>query len=132
MLWRGSGTPGLYAEAEGALPPSWGRWYPDALAQLWPIMHGIGPADRRAAAWTAFSTHWPGWTTSTPSYGSISPRHDPNASVAHAAARAGDTAALDAYLVSSQRHWADVGRPPPWTVDDAGFRALAARAAPSG
>lgn len=128
VLWRGSSTPGLYGVAADALAPSADRWFPDALAQLWPVMYGLGPADRRADAWTAFSARWPGWTTSTPSYGATSPEHDPNASVAYAAARAGDTTALDAYLVSSQRNWADAGRPPPWTVDDAGFRALAARA----
>ncbi len=83
-----------------------------------------------ARPWSAFTARWPEWTAGTPAYGSVCVRHDPNAAVAYAAARAGDAAALDAYLAVSQRNWADAGRPPPWTVDDSGFRALAASAGP--
>ncbi|GAY09556.1 hypothetical protein [Pseudonocardia sp. N23] len=127
VLWTGSHTPGLYAVAADHLDPSWAVWYPDSLAQLWPIMAGLGDVDRRSALWAAFSAHWPGWEDSIPQYGAVSPDHDPNASVALAAARAGDRAAVDAYLRSSQTRWVEAGRPPPWTVDDSGFRALAAQ-----
>jgi hypothetical protein len=48
--------------------------------------------------------------------------HDPNAA-AYAAARSGDKGGLDAYLTRSATGWA--GGPPPWTVDDSGFRAMA-------
>ena len=48
------------------------------------------------------------------------------AAIAYAAARIGDRDSVDEYLLSSERRWAASGRPPPWTVDDAGFRALAA------
>jgi hypothetical protein len=130
VLWRGSRTPGLYAIAADATDPSWDRWYPDALGQLWPVWALFGPPERRSTAWAAFEARWPGWASSTPSYGSVSVEHDPNSSVAYAAAHAGDLPALDDYLVRSQRNWADAGRPPPWTVDDSGFRALAASAGP--
>ncbi|MGD9990285.1 hypothetical protein [Pseudonocardia sp.] len=127
VLWAGSHTPGLYAVAADDLDPSWDVWFPDSLAQLWPVMAGLGDEDRRSALWAAFSARWPGWADSTPRYGAVSPDHDPNSSVAHAAAVVGDRAALDAYLRSSQTRWVDPGRPPPWTVDDSGFRALAAQ-----
>jgi hypothetical protein len=125
-LWRGSRTSGMYGWAADRLHPSWDLWYPDSIAQLWPVADGLGPPERRTALWAAFAARWPGWTASTPVYGKVSADHDPNASVAYAAARAGDTAALDDYLVRSATTWA--GRPPPWTVDDSGFRAMAAAA----
>ncbi|GEL25630.1 hypothetical protein PSU4_45840 [Pseudonocardia sulfidoxydans NBRC 16205] len=127
VLWTGSHSPGLYAVAADRLDPSWDVWFPDSLAQLWPVMAGLGDQSRRSALWTGFSARWPGWQDSTPAYGTISPDHDPNSSVAYAAAVLGDGAALDAYLRSSQARWIDTGRPPPWTVDDSGFRALAAQ-----
>jgi len=127
VLWTGSGTPGMYAVAAQERTPSWSTWYPDSRAQLWPIMERLGDGGRRVALWKAFSAHWPGWETSTPAYGTVSAAHDPNASVGYAAARAGDRVALDAYLRSSAVHWSQAGRPPPWTVADSGFRALAAQ-----
>lgn len=122
-LWRAGG----YAVAADDGPPSWERWYPDSIAQLWPVWDLLGPPARRESAWATFQAHWPDWTDSTPSYGVVSADHDPNAAVAYAAARVGDTAAVDAYLTASQRTWAAAGRPAPWTVDDSGFRALAAQ-----
>lgn len=123
-LWRDSRTPGMYGWAADRRTPSWAVWFPDGLAQLWPVMNGLGARSRRAALWSSFARRWPGWTRSTPAYGVVAVEHEPNAAVAYAAAQMGDRAAVDDYLATSQRHWA--GRPPPWTVDDAGFRALAA------
>lgn len=127
-LWEASRVPGMYGWAADELTPSWGTWYPDSVAQVWPIWGRVGPAQRRSAAWTEFTARWPQWWRSTPLFGSVSVEHDPNPAVAYAAARIGDREALDAYLHSSQVHWIDTGRPPPWTVDDSGFRALAAQA----
>jgi hypothetical protein len=127
-LWQGSRTAGMYGWAADQLSPSGERWFPDSVAQLWPVLDGLGPAGRRAQAWAAFDRRWPAWRRSTPAYGAVAAEHDPNAAAGYAAARMGDRNAVDDYLRSSQRYWADAGRPPPWTVDDAGFRALAARA----
>ncbi|MBN9111136.1 MAG: hypothetical protein J0I34_20425 [Pseudonocardia sp.] len=38
-----------------------------------------------------------------------------------------DRPAPDTYLRSSQARWVETGRPPPRTVDDSRFRALAAQ-----
>lgn len=125
LLWR----PGqaMYAVAAGGPDPSWSVWYPDSFAQTWPVWAGLGTPGSRAALWAAFAAHWPGWTASTPAFGSVTVDHDPNAALAYAAAMAGDRTDVLAYLTGSQQRWA--GHPPPWTVDDSGFRALAAQAA---
>jgi hypothetical protein len=126
VLWERSRTPGMYGWAADRLGPSWNFWYPDSVAQLWPVFDGLGTPQRRAGLWAAFTARWPGWTASTPAYGKVSVDHDPDASVAYAAGRIGDKPALDDYLVRSATTWG--GRPPPWTVDDSGFRAMAAAA----
>ncbi len=125
-LWRA----GMYAVSVDAPAPSWACWYPDSIAQLWPVWDLLGPASRRESTWVAFTAHWPGWAGSSPSYGAVSVDHDPNAVVAYAAARVGDTGAVEEYLVASGRNWAAPGRPAPWTVEDSGFRALAAQGGP--
>ncbi|HKS51154.1 MAG TPA: hypothetical protein VJS67_04735 [Pseudonocardiaceae bacterium] len=126
QLWQASRTPGMYGWAADQLSPSWAKWYPDAIAQLWPVWELLGPSYRRSAAWHQFVSRWPTWVHSTPSFGSSGVAHDPNAYVAYAAARVGDHAALDDYLSRSQVNWVDRGRPAPWTVADSGWRALAA------
>lgn len=131
-LWEDSTAPGMYGWAADQLSPSWDTWFPDAMAQLWPIWDGLGPVERREGLWDAFVARYPDWAASTPLYGSVSVAHDPHAATAYAAARAGDRAAVDTYLWRSEQAWAAAGRPAPWTVDDAGFRALAARAALGG
>jgi len=126
QLWQASHTPGMYGWAADQLSPSWATWYPDAIAQLWPVWDLLGPPARRSAAWRQFTSRWPTWVNSTPSFRSSGEAHDPNAYAAYAAARVGDRAALDDYLSRSQLNWIDRGRPAPWTVADSGFRALAA------
>jgi hypothetical protein len=84
--------------------PTW-LWYPDSLAQLWPVSDGLGPAPRRATAWAA-STRGVAGLDGQPSR----VRHDlggprPDAAV-YAAARSGDKAGLDAYLTRSDTGWA--------------------------
>lgn len=125
-LWAASRTPGMYAFAADRPSPSWDTWFPDSVAQLWPVWAGVGDPGRRRALWAAFARRWPEWVRSTPAYGTVAPEHDPNAGVAYAAATVGDRAAVDEYLRNTEERWVKRGRPPPWTVDDAGFRALAA------
>jgi hypothetical protein len=125
-LWAASRTGGMYGWAADELDPSWDVWFPDSVAQVWPVFDGLGDDRRRHDLWAAFNRRWPTWTRSSPAYGTVTVEHDPNAAIAYAAARIGDRDAVDEYLLSSERRWAAPGRPPPWTVDDAGFRALAA------
>lgn len=125
-LWTASRTGGMYGWAADQLDPSWDVWFPDSVAQVWPVSDGLGDDRRRRDLWAAFDRRWPVWTRSTPAYGTVAVEHDPNAAIAYAAARIGDRDAVDEYLLSSERRWAAPGRPAPWTVDDAGFRALAA------
>lgn len=127
VLWAGSRTPGMYGWAADRLEPTWDVWFPDSVAQLWPVWDLLGTAERRSGLWAEFVARRPGRAGSTPVYGSVAVDHDPNAAVAYAAARVGDLPALDDYLVRSQANWVATGRPAPWTVDDSGFRALAAQ-----
>ncbi len=90
----GSARPGMYGWAADRLSPSWGVWYPDSVAQLWPVWDGLGPAAAGARRCGRGSAgQWPDWAASTPEYGDGSVDHDPNASSAYAAARVGDKAA---------------------------------------
>lgn len=127
-LWEVSHTPGMYGWAADQLSPSWAKWYPDTVAQLWPVWDLLSTPARRLATWHKFVARWPNWANSTPSFGSVGVAHDPNSDIAYAAARVGDRTALDLYLTRSQVNWINAGRPPPWTVEDSGFRALAALA----
>ena len=94
-LWVASRTGGMYGWAGDRLDPSWNVWFPDSVAQVWPVLDGLGDDRRRRALWAEFTARWPGWTRSTPAYGAVAAEHDPNASIAYAAARIGDRAAVD-------------------------------------
>lgn len=126
QLWNASRSGGMYGWAADQLSPSWRNWYPDTIAQLWPIWDLLGPSSRRSTMWHKFASRWPTWMSSIPSFESSGIGHDPNSYVAYAAARVGDRTALDDYFSRSQINWIDRGRPTPWTVADSGFRALAA------
>jgi len=126
-LWQASRTPGMYGWAADQVSPSWSTWYPDSIDQVWPLWNQLSTPKRRSTIWTALTAHWPAWERSTPSYGSVSVDHDPNADIAYAAALVGDKTSVDAYLNHSQTNWTAAGRPPPWTVVDSAFRALAAK-----
>ena len=125
-LWVASGTGGMYGWAADELDPSWDVWFPDSVAQVWPVFDGPGDDRRRRALWAGFTGAGRCWTHSTPAYGAVAAEHDPERRIAYAAARIGDRAAVDEYLLTASGAGPQSGRPPPWTVDDAGFRALAA------
>ncbi len=65
-LWAASRTGGMYGWAADELDPSWDVWFPDSVAQVWPVFDGLGDDRRRRDLWAAFDRRWPMWTRSTP------------------------------------------------------------------
>jgi hypothetical protein len=94
----------------------WAEWYPDSVAQLFPIIYGlIAPTSARAVAlYAQFNTSWPAWTA-----GQRGGDVFPWAMVDYAAAAMGDTARRTAY-----NQWVATNYPSyqwPWHVGEGGF-----------
>ena len=56
---------GLYYTSAGAASPNLAHWYPDAVAQLYPIVNGVieSSSSQATTLYSKFNTAWPGWTT---------------------------------------------------------------------
>jgi len=98
----------------------WAEWYPDSVAQLFPIIYGlIAPTSARAVAlYAQFNASWPAWTA-----GQRGGDVFPWAMVDYAAAAMGDTARRTAY-----NQWVAANYPSyqwPWHVAEGGFFARA-------
>ena len=55
---------GLYYTSAGAAAPNLSTWYPDSVAQLWPIVNGvISPTSTQAqTVYKQFNNAWPAWS----------------------------------------------------------------------
>jgi len=94
----------------------WAEWYPDSVAQLFPIIYGlIEPTSTRAVSlYSQFNESWPAWTT-----GQRGGDVFPWAMVAYAAAVMGDTARRTEY-----NQWVATNYPSyqwPWHIGESGF-----------
>ncbi len=63
VLWQPQA--GLWLTSAGAAPVQSGRWYPDVMAQAWPLLWSL-PEDRLTRergrqAWQRVSARWPEW-----------------------------------------------------------------------
>lgn len=123
-LWNKSKQAYAYAKMEdGALLfPDWGRFYPDATAQLFPIWTGVlTPSGKRARKlYETFNAHHPGW-----------PQLDkgdafPWAILAYTAALMGDRTRVSMFLDAVRTSYIDRGHPWPWYVMESGCTMLAA------
>ena len=89
------------------------RWYPDTMAQAWPLLWGsdAGPTDRAAQAWRQAQQHWrnPHWSLRNP---------DPAGfwwpAAAVAALCTGDERAARTWVARARQHWLDPRSPFPW------------------
>jgi hypothetical protein len=91
----------VYKDGTGNLrAPSLSVWYPDATAQLFPILHGVVQPSSTIAqeSYTAFNLAWPGW----PALSFSSQNAFPWCLVGCVAAKMGDTKRLTAYVASIQ------------------------------
>jgi hypothetical protein len=105
----------VYKDALGNLrAPSMTAWYPDATAQLFPILHGIiAPSSTLAQeSYSAFCTAWPGWPTLSFS----SQNSFPWCLVGCVAAAMSDTKRLATYIATVQAKYVPAF---PWTWYDA-------------
>ena len=98
---------------EGAAPQR-SRWYPDTVAQAWPLLFGVdaGPPGRAAEAWRQAIAPWqrqPHWAASTADpAGFLWP------AVAVAALCTGDEAAARTWVARARRQWLDPKSPFAW------------------
>ena len=94
----------------------WSTWYPDATAQLFPMLQGVIAArsGRGAALWSAFNAAYPKWDR----FGF--PDAFPWALVGATAVVEGDSARAAAYSASVQKRFAP-GFPWPWYDLEAGW-----------
>jgi hypothetical protein len=102
---------------------TWSKWYPDAVSQLFPVIHGvIDRRDPRARlAYRRLNRHFPRWH-------SFAARHEsdfPWALVAYAATVMGKTADFERYRESAERVYIDAGHPWRWQVVEAAWFLLA-------
>jgi hypothetical protein len=104
----------------GASETNWACWYPDSVAQLYPILNEvIKPSSSNATAvYDMFNTSWPGWTT-------LGPQDQnggfPWVNVSGAAALMGGTSDVNSYIDSIQSAYVNNGFPWPWYCLEAGW-----------
>ena len=95
----------------------WNVWYPDATAQLFPIVNGvIAPASARAVSlYGNFNQHYPSWSQLH------LPDQFPWAVVSDAAVLMGDRARAGSYVAAVQQKYANKGFPWPWYCAESGW-----------
>jgi hypothetical protein len=109
----------LYYSSVGAAPPNLAVWYPDAVAQLFPIANGVIAASSRQARriYSKFNQAWPNWDKLA--FNSQDPF--PWAVVAYVAALMGDTSRASTYITTIETKYQSVGFPWPWHCAEAGW-----------
>ncbi len=118
-MWL-NGTWAVYKDWYGHyIPPNLATWYPDASAQVFPVLMGaVTSADVRAQrAYASFNAAWPGWPQL--SFNSQDPF--PWCLVADAAAAMGDRARVARYIGSIQNMYVNPGFPWPFYGAEAGW-----------
>ncbi len=111
QLWDARATAWRVHRGAGALQPQ--RWYPDTMAQAWPLLWGAdaGPPGRAAEAWRHAQKAWlhPHWATRTA---------DPAGfwwpAAAVAALCSGDEPAARAWVARARQRWLDPRTPFAW------------------
>lgn len=107
---------GLYYTSFGAPAPNLSTWYPDAVAQIFPIANGvIAPTSTQATAvYTAFNDAWPKW----PELSFSSQDASPWCEAGYAAYLMGDTTSTNSYLISIQNAYLNANPSFPWPFID--------------
>lgn len=106
-----------YLPFAGSPPAAWKTWYPDATAQLFPILSGVvAPTDGRARQiYASFQAQYPNWSTLG------FPGADPWVLIAGAAALEGDTAGVNKYVDAVQKKFVSRSFPFPWQSAESGW-----------
>lgn len=119
-MYLGGGKWAWYKDALGRLPaPNLGTWYPDATAQMFPVMQGVLPGNdsRAIATYNTFNSVWPGWPNL--SFNSQDPF--PWVMIAGAAAVVGDSGRVNTYIANLERKYVNQGFPWTWYSMEAGW-----------
>jgi hypothetical protein len=130
-MWNASASNYAYAKSEpnGVLnQANWSNWYPDATAQLFPVLEGvISPNSAQAQSlWSAFNSAYPQWSSLN------NPSGYPWALVADTAALMNDTSAVTAYSQSVQAQYAAKNYPWTWYCAEGGWYLRAMNQAQNG
>lgn len=118
-MWQ-NGKWAFYKDGAGRMPaPNLANWYPDASAQVFPMLEGVlSPSDSRSQqTYATFNAAWPGWPEL--SFNSQDPF--PWDLIAVAAATMGDNARVDTYINSIQNKYLNSGFPWPFYSAEAGW-----------
>ena len=118
-MWL-NGKWAVYKSSAGALAaPNLATWYPDASAQIFPVLQGvISSSDTRAQqSYAALNAAWPGWPTL--SFNSQDPF--PWCLVADGAAAMGDKTRVATYINSIQNKYLNSGFPWPFYDAEGGW-----------
>jgi hypothetical protein len=102
---------------------TWKKWYPDAVAQLFPAIFGvIDPNDARAErAYERLNHYFPRWHTFT----SVHTKDFPWALVAYAATLMGKTEDYERFRASAESVYILPGHPWPWQAVEAAWFLMA-------
>lgn len=111
-LW--DGRAGAWRVGLDASPLQPGRWYPDTVAQSWPLLWGTEPdgAERARATWRRAVAPWQGqrhWARTT-----VDPDGFWWPAAAVAAACTGDLPAARAWVARARAHWLNPAEPFAW------------------
>jgi hypothetical protein len=118
-MWM-NGNWAVYKNDIGALAgPNLSTWYPDASAQVFPVLMGVvNSSDFQAQqSYAAFNGAWPGWTTL--SFNSQDPF--PWCLIGDAAAAMGDNTRLATYINTIQSKYVNAGFPWPFYIAEGGW-----------
>lgn len=119
-MYLGGGRWAYYKDDLGRLPaPNLGLWYPDATAQMFPVMQGVLPGtDSRAqATYNTFNAAWPGW----PNLSFAGQDPFPWVMIAAAAAEMNDSGRVNTYINNIQNKYVNTGFPWTWYSMEAGW-----------
>jgi hypothetical protein len=118
-MWLGDGF-AVYKDNGGNLAaPNWNTWYADAVSQLFPVLEQVLPASdpKVQEVYWRFNVAWQNWDNL--SFNSSDPF--PWALVSNAAARMGDSARVNTYVVNIQNLYVNRNFPWPFYSMEAGF-----------
>jgi hypothetical protein len=118
-MWM-NGVWAVYKDGIGRLMgPNMGVWYPDASAQVFPVLYQVLPGSdsRSQQAYSRLNSAWPGWTSL--SFSGQDPF--PWVMVADAAALMGDSTRVNAYINTIQNKYVSKGFPWTWYTMESGW-----------
>jgi len=102
---------GLYRPYAGDLLPNLNTWYPDAIAQIFPIINGlISPTSAQAQTlYSKFNAAWPGWPQL-----SFGPNSFPTCDLGYASYLMGDSTRTNQYITTIETKYVNVTPQFPW------------------